>query len=283
MKYIELLDRLEAINEIEKETGTKVITFYRNPANDGGLINEASYRDFSAAIDKIGNYVPLTIIMHTMGGRIYFGWRIACCLMDRAASVTVIIPEESLSTGTLIALAANEIVMFPRAQLSPVDPQVSYENELIPAMDLLDSQNDVAKSKGKNNFEVAEEYLSTVCETKVRKEELSAVVERFLRKDKFHKGHATSILFKEVKELGLPVRQATIDKIQSLHSQYTRHNFNQLDPSTIIEYTSNELPSEKNNIDWEEVREILELYKANKYDLEKAEELLKLIFESPDN
>jgi len=274
LKHIELLERLEAIKEIEQENGKKVITFYRNAENNRGLIDERSYREFSAAIDSIGNYDPLMLIIHTMGGSIYYGWRIANCLMNRVGPVTVVVPEEALSTGTLVTLTASEIIMFPRAQLSPVDPQIPHKDELVPALDLIDSPDILIKKKGKGSVGLTEEYLNKICKSKVPNSKLNMVVERFLRKDSVHKGHAASIFFDEIKELELPVRQLTIDSVKSLHTKYQRHSFNNLDSSTIIEYTHDPLTKDK-TLAWEKVRNILEYFKSGKFDLEETQELLK--------
>ena len=49
---------------------------------------------------------------------------IANALCCREAPTTVFVPHYAMSGGTLIALAANQIVMDPNAVLGPVDPQI---------------------------------------------------------------------------------------------------------------------------------------------------------------
>ena len=44
--------------------------------------------------------------------------------MQRKAKVTAFVPHYAMSGGSLIALAADEIVMDPNAVLGPVDPQI---------------------------------------------------------------------------------------------------------------------------------------------------------------
>jgi ClpP class serine protease len=44
--------------------------------------------------------------------------------VDHKGKVTVFVPHYAMSGGTLIALAANEIVMDANAVLGPVDPQI---------------------------------------------------------------------------------------------------------------------------------------------------------------
>jgi ClpP class serine protease len=67
---------------------------------------------------------PIDLILHTPGGLVLAAEQIAKALADRKAKVTVFIPHYAMSGGTLIALAADEIVMDANAVLGPVDPQI---------------------------------------------------------------------------------------------------------------------------------------------------------------
>jgi len=68
---------------------------------------------------------PIDLILHTPGGLVLAAEQIANALSDRKGKVTVFVPHYAMSGGTLIALAANEIVMDPNAVLGPVDPQIA--------------------------------------------------------------------------------------------------------------------------------------------------------------
>src|SRR6516164_8435803 len=67
---------------------------------------------------------PIDIILHTPGGLVLAAEQIARALVDHKGKVTVFVPHYAMSGGTLIALAANEIVMDANAVLGPVDPQI---------------------------------------------------------------------------------------------------------------------------------------------------------------
>ena len=67
---------------------------------------------------------PIDLILHTPGGLVLAAEQIAKAVADRKAKVTVFIPHYAMSGGTLIALAADEIVMDANAVLGPVDPQI---------------------------------------------------------------------------------------------------------------------------------------------------------------
>jgi ClpP class serine protease len=68
--------------------------------------------------------MPLDLILHTPGGLVLAAEQIAQALVRHKAKVTVFVPHYAMSGGTLLALAADEIVMDRNAVLGPVDPQV---------------------------------------------------------------------------------------------------------------------------------------------------------------
>ena len=67
---------------------------------------------------------PIDLIIHTPGGIALAATQIAYALDAHPAKKTVIVPHYAMSGGTLIALAADEIMMDPHAVLGPVDPQL---------------------------------------------------------------------------------------------------------------------------------------------------------------
>src|SRR5437763_4293976 len=67
---------------------------------------------------------PIDMILHTPGGLVLAAEQIAKALAEHKGKVTVFVPHYAMSGGTLIALAADEIVMDANAVLGPVDPQL---------------------------------------------------------------------------------------------------------------------------------------------------------------
>jgi ClpP class serine protease len=76
---------------------------------------------------------PIDLILHTPGGLVLAAEQIANALAEHKGKVTVFVPHYAMSGGTLIALAADEIVMDSNAVLGPVDPQIGS----IPAASIL--------------------------------------------------------------------------------------------------------------------------------------------------
>jgi ClpP class serine protease len=82
-----------------------------------------------------GERVPIDMVLHTPGGLVLAAEQIAAALAAHPARVTVFVPHYALSGGTLIALAADSIVLAPSAVLGPIDPQLGE----YPAASILDA------------------------------------------------------------------------------------------------------------------------------------------------
>jgi len=76
------------------------------------------------AIHMTDDDVPLDIVLHTPGGLVVAAVQIARAIRAHKGKVSVLVPHYAMSGGTLIALAADEIVMSRHAVLGPIDPQL---------------------------------------------------------------------------------------------------------------------------------------------------------------
>src|SRR3979411_1194848 len=76
------------------------------------------------AIQMTDPEVPIDLVLHTPGGLVLAALQIAKAVREHKAKVTVFVPHYAMSGGTLIALAADEIVMCEHSVLGPIDPQL---------------------------------------------------------------------------------------------------------------------------------------------------------------
>jgi ClpP class serine protease len=76
------------------------------------------------AIHMTDAEIPIDLVLHTPGGLVLAATQIARAIFKRKGKVTVFVPHYAMSGGTLLALAADEIVMCEHAVLGPVDPQL---------------------------------------------------------------------------------------------------------------------------------------------------------------
>jgi ClpP class serine protease len=85
-------------------------------------VNDAE--EILRAIHLTDPAVPIDIVLHTPGGLVLAALQIARAIHKHQGKVTAFVPHYAMSGGTLIALAAQEIVMSEYAVIGPVDPQV---------------------------------------------------------------------------------------------------------------------------------------------------------------
>jgi hypothetical protein len=120
--------RKKQIEELEAaRNGRRVIVYVtgnRQP-NLGAQIAFDVFPLMFELLSKIGPVPVLDLFIYSTGGMTMAAWGLANLLREFADSFSVLVPFRALSTATLIALGANEIVMSRLGQLSPVDPSVN--------------------------------------------------------------------------------------------------------------------------------------------------------------
>src|SRR5262247_3299668 len=124
--------RAQAIRAIEKLHGTRVITMiHRQERRSLFGFPVSRYIDLEdaqtiiAAIQDTPEDMPIDFVIHTPGGLVLAAMQIARSVEAHKAKVTVYVPVYAMSGGTLIALAANEIVLGEFSMLGPIDPQIA--------------------------------------------------------------------------------------------------------------------------------------------------------------
>jgi len=123
--------RLNIMRSLEKKRGSRLITLIHRQESINFLgvalsryITIEDSEQVLRAIRLTPDDMPIDIILHTPGGLVLASEQIARALLRHKAKVTVFVPHYAMSGGSLIALAADEVVMDPNAVLGPVDPQI---------------------------------------------------------------------------------------------------------------------------------------------------------------
>lgn len=128
-----LLDasRARRLDRLERQRGSRAITLIHRQESMSLLgipITRFITIDDSEAVLRAIRLtdpaIPIDLVLHTPGGLVLAAEQIAEALQRHPAPVTVFVPHYAMSGGTLIALAADRIVMDPNAVLGPVDPQI---------------------------------------------------------------------------------------------------------------------------------------------------------------
>ncbi len=123
--------RLSLIRNLEKERQSRVITLiHRQEALSFLGIPFRRFIDLEdseqvlRAIRLTSDNTPIDIILHTPGGIVLAAEQIARALKKHPARGTAMVPHYAMSGGTMICLAADEILMDDNAVLGPIDPQI---------------------------------------------------------------------------------------------------------------------------------------------------------------
>ena len=123
--------RLKLMRQLEQERGSRVITLIHRQETMALLgfplfryIDIDDSEEVLRAVKLTDDEVPIDLILHTPGGLVLASELIAHALCRHPARVTVFVPHYAMSGGTLLALAADEIVMDENAVLGPIDPQL---------------------------------------------------------------------------------------------------------------------------------------------------------------
>ena len=124
--------RAQAIRAIERANGSRVITMiHRQEKRSLFGFTVARHIDLEdaqtiiAAIKETPDDMPIDLVIHTPGGIVLAAMQIARAVEAHKAKVTVYVPVYAMSGGTLIALAADEIVLGEFSVLGPIDPQIA--------------------------------------------------------------------------------------------------------------------------------------------------------------
>ncbi|GAB4380229.1 MAG: ATP-dependent Clp protease proteolytic subunit [Calditrichia bacterium] len=125
------MERMRMLERLERSRNSRVIALIHRQETLSllgfPLVRYINIEDSEAvlrAIQMTDNDVPIDLILHTPGGLVLAAEQIAFALQKHPAKVTVFVPHYAMSGGTLIALAADEIIMNENAVLGPVDPQL---------------------------------------------------------------------------------------------------------------------------------------------------------------
>lgn len=122
----------EAVIKLEATLGYPVWVIIQNerPGQPWSDIDEPLYNRFFNVRSHIARGKPVGLLIDSPGGDARAAYKIARLFQRRATEFSVLIPKYAKSAATLIALAANKIIMGEDAELGPLDVQMfDFERE----------------------------------------------------------------------------------------------------------------------------------------------------------
>lgn len=226
-----LAQRISKMRELEKHRNSRVIAMiHRQEAINFLGIPIARYIDIQdseqvlRAIKMTDDNVPIDFILHTPGGLVLAAEQIAMALLKHPAKVTVFVPHYAMSGGTLISMAADEIVMDENAVLGPVDPQLGQYAaasilkvvEQKPIAEI-DDQTLILADLSRKAINQVVATVERILSTKMSPEQATAVAQKMAT------GiwtHDYPIMPDEAQEMGLPVTTEMPEAVHELMALY---------------------------------------------------------------
>ncbi len=239
-----LATRQRLIAALEKKRGSRVIVLIHRQETMSLLgfpilryIDVDDSEQVIRAIHMTDPDMPLDLVLHTPGGLVLASYQIAHAIRMHRGKITVFVPHYAMSGGTLIALAADEIVMEEHAVLGPVDPQLGEYPasslvklaEAKPISDI-DDRSWLLADMGRKAIEQIRSQVKSLLEGKYSTEKTDELA-RILTEGRWT--HDYPITYEEAKSLGLHVVKnipPEVYQLMSLYPQPVRHQ-----PS--VEYT----------------------------------------------
>ncbi len=232
-----LATRQRLIAAFEKKRGSRVIVLIHRQETMSLLgfpilryIDIDDSEEVIRAIHMTDPDIPLDLVLHTPGGLVLASYQIAHAIRMHRGKITAFVPHYAMSGGTLIALAADEIVMEEHAVLGPVDPQLGEYPasslvklaEAKPISDI-DDRSWLLADMGKKAIEQIRSQVKSLLEGKYSTEKADELA-RILTEGRWT--HDYPITYEEAKNLGLHVVKdipPEVYQLMSLYPQPVRH------------------------------------------------------------
>ncbi len=223
--------RLRMLQALEQKRSSRVIALIHRQESMSLLgmpvfryIDIDDSEDVLRAVRMTPDDMPIDMVLHTPGGLVIAAEQIAMALCRHPAKVTVFVPHYALSGGTLIALAADEIVMDEDAVLGPLDPQLGE----YPAASVLravarkpvaeiDDRTLILADVAEKALRQVRSFVECLLAKKMDAEKAAQLAEMLTDG---HWTHDYPITLEEARELGLHVSNGLPDLVHRLMALY---------------------------------------------------------------
>jgi membrane-bound ClpP family serine protease len=127
------------IRDIEALTGRSLLVYFTDCDTNAQI--DPNDDKYLLELLSGAQSAPVDLFLETNGGVTDATEKLVAILRAQANDLRVIVPRRAKSNGTLLALAAKEIVMGPGSELGPIDPNLMIQNTPFPCQFILQMQN----------------------------------------------------------------------------------------------------------------------------------------------
>jgi hypothetical protein len=198
------------IRDIEGLTGRCLMSYFTDCDTDAQIDN--SDDKYLLELLTEADCDKIDLLLETNGGFTDATEKVVSILQDQVTDLRVIVPKRAKSNGTLLALAARQIVMGAGSELGPIDPMLTLQpGQLVPAQFIVQAPEQVnaillqaAMYAIKQTQKLATELLRAGMLVGKDELEIQNVVGALSTRDMYH-SHGSVIDHKEAQRLGLTV------------------------------------------------------------------------------
>ena len=115
-------DRQRLIRAYQNEHNCRLVVFI-------SAIHSTCIAFFEETLYDANPAQDIHLMLGTMGGDSETALRLVWQAQSRCKELTVIVPDQAKSAGTLLAIGADHILMGPTSDLGPIDPQIPLDNQ----------------------------------------------------------------------------------------------------------------------------------------------------------
>lgn len=119
-------DRVENYKWIEANRTSKLLVYFTGDRQ--GMETQIApdiLEYFSEHLDKIGKVNKISLLLYTRGGDTMAAYSLVNLIRQFCKEFEIIIPSKARSSGTIISLGADSIMMTKQATLGPIDPSLN--------------------------------------------------------------------------------------------------------------------------------------------------------------
>lgn len=218
------------IRDIEAITQRRLVVYFANRFVDASQIDSSDAAYMVELLSDVASGDPVDLMIETNGGMTDATESVVSILRSRLTDFRAVVVNAAKSNGTLIALAANSIVMGPASELGPIDPFIEGIPCTILAKPEFAQMNFPLHQLGilalKQSQSLAIKLLREGMMSGSKEEDVQKVAQALASRDVYF-SHGSTIDHKEAEGLGLKVDFLDSDDEvwQRLWLLYTMYDF----------------------------------------------------------
>lgn len=116
----------DVYQKISKLQNSKIIAYVTGDRRNMETQIGADVVDiFGKHLESIGKTHRITLILYTLGGDTMATWSIVNLIREYCDELEIIVPRKARSSGTIMCLGANKIILTHQSTLGPIDPSLN--------------------------------------------------------------------------------------------------------------------------------------------------------------